>query len=453
MTSPFPQLLRRANLATYDPLITRIYTSTPSSKSQHSDWGLKFPVNAPKGPRYIKFSSLDAGPGVNCDWKSAEREARFVQAWGNGRVRWHKPDDPRPFLVKIRKVDSIYRNDGFGESDLVEDGEEGSEVWMRDVESMSEDEFERYLERIRSERSKFLEDRLQNVPESTRQTLALPEDNTLVHLATAGKTTGGATANFQASLTASDLLDPSSNKIHSRPHRVHGLSYSSPATSTNDHQPALDKKGRALNKVSRYDEAHSRSRSGGLLARSGANNLPFVVGLGGATARTNTSEQKMSEAASELEEIDYTRANPSRGVGHFRVTSAELKQPASVLGLAGSRPGSRVGGRWRSASSSPSPLDTVNYDINVELTSGSDGQDVELGSRGWVGQEPRVSLNDKFRSDLGAGGPRKSRNSEETFWKLREKQDKQDTMNRLTATLAKYRDRQNSAAARDAPTQ
>lgn len=79
MSSPFPQLLRRANIATYDPLISRIYTTTPSSQSRHSDWGLKFSIHRTKGPRYIKFNSLDSGPGFDCDWRSAEREARFIK--------------------------------------------------------------------------------------------------------------------------------------------------------------------------------------------------------------------------------------------------------------------------------------------------------------------------------------------------------------------------------------
>ncbi|KAK8850371.1 hypothetical protein IAR55_004289 [Kwoniella newhampshirensis] len=422
MSSPFPQLLRRANIATYDPLITRIYTSTPSSKSQHSDWGLKFAIHLPRGPRYIKFSSLDAGPGFKCDWRSGEREARFISAWGgaSGKVRWQNEDDIPKYMLPSKNIFSI--------ESLVEDEDidvEGNEMWIRDVESMSEEDFEVFLERIRKERKRFLDGRLKDMPESTRSSLGLPEDKTLVHLATAGKTTGGSTANFQAQLMADDLIDPNSTQLHSKPHRVHGLSYSKQPTSTNDHNPAATHVGRALNKISRYDDAHRKASNivaGTNLARG--NNLPWVVGLGGLTAKTAQKSGRVfdvSSSSSDLEETDYTRSDKSRGAGRFRVIRAQLGSPPTVLALKESTAGSRFGGKWRTSGASlPSPMDTFKFDIEVAPSSMTGPED-DLGSREWVGREVKTSKLQAFASEMAIGGPRSQRRRGEGLEILKEK--------------------------------
>ncbi|WVF68148.1 hypothetical protein IAT40_002911 [Kwoniella sp. CBS 6097] len=448
-SSPFPQLLRRANIATYDPLITRIYTSTPSSKSQHADWGLKFGVNLPKGPRYIRFNSLDAGPGVNCDWRSGEREARFIQAWGNGSVRWSSGDDIPAFSTA---VNTNTFSDRFAEpaEEIV-----GNEIWMRDVESMSEEDFEKYLERIRQERKRFLSERLESVPESTRQTLVLPEDKTLIHLATSGKTTGGASANFQASLTASDLADSTSTKLHSKPHRLHGLSYAQKPVTSNGFDPTSEKKGRVLNKVSRADDAYNRSRSTAL-ARANNNNFPLVVSLGGVTGRTSTENRSVNDPNEvPIDETDYTREQPLQGVGKFKINRAQMSSPPTVLALAEAR--GRVGGRWRNVATS-SPLDTFNFDVGVVPTfsasdeqledpligSGSDSgkssrQSSEVGSREWVSRDTVVDSVARMASDLTAGIPRNQRRQGEAQAKLREREQSATTLLNVNRMLARVR--------------
>ncbi|OCF33608.1 hypothetical protein I316_04681 [Kwoniella heveanensis BCC8398] len=454
MSSPFPQLLRRANIATYDPLITRIYTSTPSSNAKHADWGLKFGVKLPKGPRYIKFSSLDAGPGVNCDWRSGEREARFIQAWGNGSVRWSSGDDVPAFSTGV--------NTRIFDDHFAEPAEEvvGNEIWMRDVESMSEEDFERYLERIREERKKFLSERLESVPESTRQTLVLPEDKTLIHLATSGKTTGGASANFQASLTASDLEDPTSTKLHSKSHRLHGLSYATKPVTSNEYNLASEKKGRVLNKVSRADEAHHRSRA---LAMSSVknNNFPLVVSLGGVTGRTTTENRSIIDSNQvSIDETDYTRQQPLQGVGQFKINRAQMSSAPTVLALAEAR--GRVGGRWRNAAA-PSPLDTFNFDIGVTpVSSATDQQYTDeyfggssasadssqaarrsspppVGTREWVSRDNAVDGISRQMAETRAGNPRYQRKQGEAQARLRTQEHRADTVDRINRLLAKVK--------------
>ncbi|WWC65447.1 mitochondrial 37S ribosomal protein bS1m [Kwoniella dejecticola CBS 10117] len=466
-SSTFPQLLRRANITTYDPLITRIYTSTPSSKSQHNDWGLKFSVPIKKGPRYIKFNSLDAGPGINCDWRSGEREARFVQAWGTGRVRWQTDEEIPSYQLKTKSLfdagadrDPRHSDDYLTEQiESPHGAQEGGSglglvsekgIWMKDIESMSNKQFEEYLELVRSKRREFLSKRLEDLPNRIKESLVLSEDNTLVHLASTGKTTPQSSIDFQTSLTSTELSSTSSTaKLHSKPHRVHGLSYSPKPTSAKDFvPPSLDKKGRVLNKVSRYDDAHTRASSNNTLQRG--NNLPWIVSLGGITAKTSQKNARTTDTlnyTSMMDETDYTRADTSAGVGSFGVSRAEMSSAPVVLGLKDSNrsgPGNRMGGRWRqSTANQPSPLDTFKFDIDLTINSyEADPESVpqEVGSKEWVGNDSKLSkLNEwSSRYQLG-GGPRSERKRGEALERLRVKEDREQTMERLNRLLGKYK--------------
>ncbi|WVW81092.1 hypothetical protein I302_103083 [Kwoniella bestiolae CBS 10118] len=448
-SSPFPQLLKRANISTYDPLITRIYTSTPSSKSQHSDWGLKFSVPIKKGPRYIKFNSLDAGPGVNCDWRSGEREARFIQAWGDGKVRWQNEEEAIPWLVKSSTSGFDNRRDDLLTERIPPEGgaEEDGGMWMRDVESMSEKEFEAYLDKIRKGRKAFLNERLEGLSGSIKETLVLPEDRTLIHLSYTGKTPLNSTLNYQADLTTSEIRDRETNKLNSKPHRTNGMVYSSKPTSSNEFlDTALSKKGRVLNKVSRYDESSNKSRRPAGPGMGVGNNLPWVVSIGGITGKTSTHNSKTTDQTtymnSSIDQTDYTRSNNSAGVGKFRINRAEMgSTPPSVLALNESRySGPRLSGKWRQSSANqPSPLDTFRFDVDLSITeieSESEKGLGEVGSREWVGSESRLnSLQGGWQDELNLGGPRRERTRGEAQERLREKESRSATMERLQRLL------------------
>ncbi|WWD08526.1 hypothetical protein V865_006638 [Kwoniella europaea PYCC6329] len=464
-SSPFPQLLKRAHISTYDPLITRIYTSTPSSKSQHSDWGLKFPVPIKKGPRYIKFNSLDAGPGVNCDWRSGEREARFVQAWGDGTVRWQNEDEVQalPFLTKAQTAafsrnaqSDDYLTEQIPSSESAED-----QLWMKDVESMSEKEFELYLDKIRKGRKEFLDQKLNDISTSIKETLVLPEDNTLIHLSYTGKTPSNSTLNYQAALTTSELRDVRSNKLNSKPHRTNGLVYSAKPTSSNEYLDTSSKKGRVLNKVSRYDNTQNTSRS---LMGGGGNNLPWIVSLGGLTGKTITNNNRFTDSNvggnaymnNSIDQTDYTRSDTSAGVGKFRINRAEMgSNPPSVLALKDSKytnNGTKLTGRWRqSTANQPSPLDTFRFDIDLSITdieSEVDGAGAGVGvgqpgSREWVGNESKLNKLSMgtWQDELNLGGPRRERQKGEALDKLKKKEREatKETMSRLHRLLNKHK--------------
>ncbi|WWC72376.1 mitochondrial 37S ribosomal protein bS1m [Kwoniella pini CBS 10737] len=472
-SSPFPQLLRRANISTYDPLITRIYTSTPSSKSQYNDWGLKFNLPIKKGPRYIKFNSLDAGPGINCDWRSGEREARFVQAWGTGKIRWQNDNEIMNYSLRTEK---IYDNENNKHSDdyLTEQIENenssdnqgnkeeeeliisNKEIWLKDIESMSLKEFENYLDLIRNKRKEFLNKRLNDLPNKIKDTLILPEDKTLIHLASTGKTTSQSIINLQTSLTCKELSSKNSNsKLHSKLHRTFGLNYSKKPTSTNDFLPnELIQKGRILNKVSRYDDSHSRAinntRNSG-----GGNNLPWVVSLGGITGKTiQNKNNKITEInknyTSLIEETDYKRLNNLSGIGNFKINRAEMSnQPPIILGLKDSNKlllsslNNRMGGKWRqSTANQPSSLDTFKFDIDLTINSIESNPETipkEIGSKEWVGDESKLSKLNDWSFKYNFGGPKNDRKKGEALERLRIKEDREQTMERLNRLLGKYK--------------
>ncbi|WVO20410.1 uncharacterized protein IAS62_001706 [Cryptococcus decagattii] len=374
MSSPFPQLLRRANIATYDPLISRIYTTTPSSQSRHSDWGLKFSIHRTKGPRYIKFNSLDSGPGFDCDWRSAEREARFIQAWGSGKIRWSPEQKQRKTHYATKSTSPFSISESMVEPLL------GKKEWVRDVESMSEEDFEKYLERIRAERKQFLKQRLEQMPESTRQTLVHPEDNTLIHLSTSDKLPGDAVPSLESAISAAERSSPSSTKILSRPHQLYGLTYANLPESVQDYNPLTSLPGHTLNTISRHDAAQDSVASP---ARRGGNNRPWIVSLGGITGKTTPSPEHISFKPNDsVIGVDFTRQKLTDGRGTFKPSHAQIRSPPTVLALAESGAGARWKRKWRSSgASSTGPLNTVQFDLHLS-NAPEDG--LEIGSREWL---------------------------------------------------------------------
>ncbi|WVQ70497.1 hypothetical protein IAR50_000016 [Cryptococcus sp. DSM 104548] len=374
MSSPFPQLLRRANIATYDPLITRIYTTTPSSQTRHADWGLKFPVHRTKGPRYIKFSSLDAGPGYDLDWRSGEREARFMQAWGSGRVRWDaKEKAPREFRRPLGY--SSKENERQMASAMVEEVVEKKE-WVRDVESLSEEEFEKYLETVRGERKRFLAERLETMAETTKETLVLPEDKTLVHLSTGGKVGLNSISSLESSIHNANRASATSQKILSVPHSLRGLTYAHLPPNPNDYNPATSFPGHALNPVS-GNKGDTRG--------SNTNN-PLVVSVAGVTGLTTRASYHPDFASNQQQTfVDFSRQNPENGRGRFKAVDARARGNPTVLALAESGAGARWTRRRGDSGGAPSPLDSAHFDINFAiLRPSSSSSSANIGSPEWL---------------------------------------------------------------------
>ncbi|WVQ86018.1 hypothetical protein IAT38_008186 [Cryptococcus sp. DSM 104549] len=410
--SSFPKLLHKSNIATYDPLISRIYTSTPSSAARHGDFGVKYAIQRTKGPRYMKFPRLDGIPRMGFPWRSGEREARFIEAWGSGRVHWvHRgaqnflrPEDDNGMGGGGVYGDDRQRQqhkDAFFAS-LVDRSEETAvnKEWVHDVESLSEAEFERYLKEIRSARKAWLAERLEALPPSSREELVNPEDHTLVHLASASKVSSQATRELRARITAKAMHDSKSDKLYAQPHETHGLMYTKTMYSSSSGDVATSFPGRVLNRVNKFDEMPNR-------AMSRDTNVSWVADAAGMTGRTSTtggrvSSQELADSAN-LAPIDYTREDKAQGTARFKIKLAKINAPPTAVDLSTRTIAARWAyghNRMQKISEQASPLDTFRFDVLYDVAS-EEPVTTPVGSREWVAREPSKPM---MLTPMGSGG-------------------------------------------------
>ncbi|GFZ48251.1 hypothetical protein JCM24511_05999 [Saitozyma sp. JCM 24511] len=471
MTGSFPSLLRRSAFASYDPSISRIYTSTPSSAGK-GDWGLKYALHRPRGPRYIKVDGLDGGKVLGTEWQSGEKEARWIESWGSGKVRWVRdgdgvgdgygyPTGRRRWFDQDaeaegpRSAAGKESGDGAGVGAGVGFGAEGrtqtrterpATMWMEDIESMTEKEFERYLDTIRSARGDWLGEKLPRIPSEALSKLNQQGDRTLVNLASRGHSADTDGADLSVRLTHASLAAPNSDRLHSTPHQTFGVSYSPSQTGAlplgrmssavgfgagssgsgsgnGTTYSAWTFPGRALDKVRQVSisEERGRQRSNYVGGDSGH---PWVVSVGGATGKAAV-KARLADTTETIERTDYTRADTSAGTGRFRVSAAKIRQPPMVLNLRGSRDGRKWVDRFaESQMRRPNPMDTANLDIAFELAStsalevGAQAQTdlpssaltpSRLGGPEWVAAEPTKRANLSYGDHLGVGGRREDR--------------------------------------------
>lgn len=434
--SQFPNLLRRSSFATHDPLITRIYTSTPSSVSKYGDWGLKYPIHRKKGPRHIRFSQFDAGSAIGADWRSGEREARFMEQWGSGRVAWSRNTNGLP--------NTRQRPNFIMDPATQPEPERRRKMPVSAIESMSEKEFERYLDQVRAEKGQALERYFKRIEMESEEKAAKKGGDSvesqarkeekaaaekaaaegrraMVWLAMEGKLDKSHGVDEMAEMDGRRIIAEQSSVLVSRPHELGGIAYSK---QTNARLPARHIHpdtafaGRALDRVKQQ----------GRYSQSNADiNTPLVVGAGGLTGIVAQDHTLRSTKDTQiLEMVDYTREKPTRGSGMFRIRSAQLAADPTVLNLNNLDLHNHYDvsseNEYRppqSRAKKPSPLDTFRHNITFDVDSSPDANInlpyMALGSREYVGRQARAVKENLTRSDhLGLagssiGGPRSSR--------------------------------------------
>ena len=423
--STFPQLFRQSAFATFDPSITRVYTSTQSSVKKHGDWGIKKPIFRRKGPKYIKVSNLDAGRLLGSDWRPAEAEARFMKTYGDGRVQWSNPDERDRAASPVSLWDDAYTPPG---------KETKPRELIAEVNAMTNLEFKEYLDSVRKYRNHYLEGKLLHLREETLAKLALPEDRTMVNLSARGHVNNGDVTNFQVGLTRNMVENKnqffSETPLISRPHRTHGLSYSRQSTSSSASVSDLAyHQGRVVDRQAPY----AQSRRAGVerkTTRPTGQNLPWIVSIGGLTANSDVHSGRISDTKTAISEsIDLERKDRERGTGLFKISSAIIKEAPRVVDLPEYFAGRsiRVGGRM-----SPTPLNTFEFDVDVDPVSEETAADVRgLASKEWVkGKEKKViededgaMLLDSWRDPTGLGGnrPRSAADAQRQFNKWESK--------------------------------
>lgn len=445
----FSAMLAKTKFATFDPLISRIYTSSSTSRG---DWGLKYTLPSSTGahprPKYLRVLDLDAGQALNCDYRSGEREARFVERWGDGRHGWIGKDEHenRVFVdvqrnnaaqhrkfasggVKTKRTTSINElkvdepADGRANRDDVLDA---SAPFMPDIEAMSEKRFNAYLDELRSRRSEYAQ--------HLAQTTTAFTDSNLLRAAVSSKRRDKTHSRFIAESKMSGLKDVSSEEIVPSPHDLFGLAYAKPMTSATPFtDPSVVQ--RETNTLTSYPGrilpsdtgkqaymANRDMRASSMMSRRGSASLApkLTVGLGGVTAvmRKGTDNGVSNEGLDEP--FDHTRTDVTRGTSVFKILNAAVLAPPKVV----LSPSSSVGGRAdadprranqngyvSSSAKQASPLDTFAFDMQVYATRNADAARSKVnegsivpGERGWVGMEPRLTSASAHGDALATGG-------------------------------------------------
>lgn len=292
-----------------------------------------------------------------------------------------------------------FLNDGAGEE------KQGPHL-LPDLEAMTPGEFERYLERIREKRKEFLPVRLNQLAAKDQAGWREDEgDFTLVNLGVSGHSVDTHGANMQASLVHDNITRSGSKALQANPHPLGGLYYSQHISSTPHHpthgityvDPRTTYPGRAVNKKN-----ISQHRQDGLQAGFNApvaNNAPLVVSIGGLTAQSSTNSIQTADTSS-ISETDYTRTEPERGVGRFTMRTARLESLPTVVNLQSSDLSRRYGNNPVSKAKRASPMETFQFNIELELASAATRpnqgkQSLIPGSPEWVAREPgrRASLS------------------------------------------------------------
>jgi hypothetical protein len=434
----FSSMLAKTKFATFDPLISRVYTSPSASRG---DWGLKYTLPsstvAHPRPKYLRILNLDAGQGLNCDYRSGEKEARFMERWGDGRHGWltREEHEFQQTDAMARRAYSVQQRHASGgvrpkktsikelkADDQVKPGTERHDVldasapFMPDIEAMSEKRFAAYLDELRTRRKEYAH----HLEETTASV-----GNNLLRAAVNPKRMDKTHSRFIAESKMSTLKDRASDEIVPSPHDLFGLAYSKPVSGTSAYtdpnviqretNPLTAYPGRSLPADTGKDAYHAKKdlqAARGRFVRS-----EYVIGVGGLTASMarGSDHGYSSEGLDTM--FDHTRTDKARGVSQFRVKSAALLNPPNVIlssasGRRDPSPLTTNTNGYVSAAKQASPLDSFRYDMEVYATRQADQHRREVNSRavvpgepGWVGMNSRST---KSHGDQLASGGRPS---------------------------------------------
>jgi hypothetical protein len=347
-----------------------------------------------------------------------------MENWGRAG-RWTDPDvagkkSRTSFDKGMPRMEDKYADRDFvSEEQMAEDQEKRQEgkLYMPDVNAMSGKEFDRYLETIRRDKGKYLGQKVAALKESMgKKAIDLEREATLVGIATRGHTSKSDPAHFQATLSHQQVSEQGSTKLHSTSHKMHGLTYS-PPSSTSSIVP-----GQIMNRMNSFGNSGNNNNGQRYQRFQPAEdaNRSWVVSVGGLTG--SLPNAMSTRDANQIKAVDYTRQNPAQGQGSFELRKAHLITPATVSNLQQSNQSARWAGRYQSVSGAkqPSPLDTFTFDIELQEDKASTST-VLPGSKEWVGRDnSKLGLKGSEESvlgfgGLGIGGPRNERNRGETL--------------------------------------
>lgn len=159
--SPFATVLRRSKFASYDPKIGQVYT-TFGGDSHRGNYGLKRPLALRTRQPFITVASVDSLQ-QQTEWSHAEKDARWIRKVSevsrtpevvHGGHLWKKtgPDGTLRW-----RVDSDFAL-GTGDPSATEgEPQSQSRTSIRNIDSMTPKQFQRYLKDLRALRPAFRE--------------------------------------------------------------------------------------------------------------------------------------------------------------------------------------------------------------------------------------------------------------------------------------------------------
>ncbi|GHJ88872.1 hypothetical protein NliqN6_5274 [Naganishia liquefaciens] len=431
-----PSLLARTKFATFDPLIARVYTSPSASRG---DWGLKYTLPSSTAahprPKYLRILSLDAaaGEGLDCDYRSGEKEARFMERWADGRHGWFTREEhefqvtdeaARGHLraqrrhasggVRTKKATSLKELKADEEEPQAraarQDVLDKAAPFMPDIQAMGEKRFAAYLDELRARRTDYA------------QHLDPAAGGNLLRAAVSPRRMDKHHSRYIADAKMRSLRDDrASDELVPSPHELYGLAYSKPVSGTSSYtdptviqretSPLTAYPGRALPADVGRDSYH---RNKDLSAARGRNvRNDYVIGIGGLTAGMSRGTNNGYSNEGLDPSFDHTRTDKTRGVSTFRVKSAALLAPPRVMlssatGKRDPTPLSVNQNGFTAGTKQFSPLDSFKYDMEVYASRQADKRRKEVnkgsivpGEPGWVGMSPATN---RSAGDLLAGG-------------------------------------------------
>ncbi|EPS96854.1 hypothetical protein FOMPIDRAFT_1062104 [Fomitopsis schrenkii] len=180
--SHFANLLRQSRFASFDPAIGNVYASY-GGHAHRGNWGLKRPLPLRRRKGNVRVQAIDS-IAQQTEWTPAERQARWIQMWEEvgvtpktsdgswmdklgttGLYRWEVDSEfapaPMPASRPQKTGEAAEKTRLSPETELTKEAkekgeDENSSEAIPNIYSMTEREFERYLEKLREMRPAFL---------------------------------------------------------------------------------------------------------------------------------------------------------------------------------------------------------------------------------------------------------------------------------------------------------
>ena len=147
--SPFAQLFKQSKFASFDRHIGQVYT-THGGDAHRGDWGFKRPLSVRRRGAYITVKNVDTTE-YQTEWNSAEPQALWVKNWDELQMA-PQPPDYGPYSSTEQLKDHVQQSDYLP-------NQQDPSTWRRpyvpNLDSMTQDEFKKYLAQVRVHRNKF----------------------------------------------------------------------------------------------------------------------------------------------------------------------------------------------------------------------------------------------------------------------------------------------------------